>query len=388
MQKRLRDRLSRRIAAGVTLLAALCCIGVLLVSYIIPTGARSAAYSPASTTTGATGITAGALLVRTTRGEAASITTVAGTSTTGPPGTTTTGAVATTTTEPPGTTTTGAPGTTTTGAPGTTTTLGGTGPTTTTAGPAPTTTTTSPQTTTTIPPPSGTQPAGDAAGPWNMVFDSTFDGSLPSQWSTGWFGKGITVGTSSSDQECYDPSQVREAGGVLDLTAVAQPITCGGTDHSYASGMVTTDPDTNPDGYQFTYGFMQASIWLAPTSSGLIADWPAFWADGQNWPADGEIDVLEGLGGQACAHFHDPDGAEGACAAGSFAGHWATFGADWQPGSVTYFYDGVKVFTDTSGITSAPMYLILNLAVAPGQPASLISTPASMQVAYVRVWQH
>ena len=60
--------------------------------------------------------------------------------------------------------------------------------------------------------------------------------------------------------------------------------------------------------FSFTYGYMEARIWLP--GSGEIADWPAFWADGQNWPTDGENDVLEGLGGQACAHFHNPAGAD------------------------------------------------------------------------------
>jgi len=383
MQKRLRDRLNRQRLAGLALLAALFAMTVLLAPDIIPNGApRSVAHSAvgiaATVSAGSTSIVAARN--RTTRGAGGTTTTGAGrTKTTGRARTTSTGgAHRTKRSGAPLTTTTGAPETTTTGAPQ---------PTTTTGPPrTPTTTTAPPTTTTTQPPPSGPQPAGDASGPWTMVFDSTFTGSsLPSQWTTGWFGKGITVGTSDTDQECYDPSEVSLTGGVLELRAVKEPVSCGGSTHPYASGMVTTNPTTDPGGgYQFTYGYMQASIWLPPTAGGAIADWPAFWADGQNWPADGEIDVLEGLGGQACAHFHDPAGAEGTCAPGAFAGGWHTFGANWEPGSVTYYYDGVKVWTDTSGITSVPMYLILNLAIAPGQPAAA----ASMGVAYVRVWQH
>jgi beta-glucanase (GH16 family) len=61
---------------------------------------------------------------------------------------------------------------------------------------------------------------------------------------------------------------------------------------------------------------------------------------------------------------------------------WHTFGADWQPGSVTYYYDGQAVGTISTGITSAPMYLILTNTVASGQTA----TTDNMQVHYVRVW--
>ena len=95
----------------------------------------------------------------------------------------------------------------------------------------------------------------------------------------------------------------------------------------------------------------------------------------RNWPTDGENDVLEGLGGQACAHFHNPTSGPGACASGDFAGGWHTFAADWEPGSITYYYDETEFWQDTSGITSAPMYLILNLALT-SSPSN--TAPAAM----------
>jgi beta-glucanase (GH16 family) len=170
----------------------------------------------------------------------------------------------------------------------------------------------------------------------------------------------------------------RLANGELDLTATAKAEECGGVIEPYASGIVTTDGT-----FSFTYGYTKARIWLP--GSGSVAAWPGFWADGQNWPTDGEIDVLEGLGGQACAHFHNPAGGPGACARGTFTGGWHTFAADWQPGSITYYYDGTEIWRTTSGVTSAPMYLILNLAVS-GSPSN--TAPATMRVDYVRVWQH
>jgi beta-glucanase (GH16 family) len=123
-------------------------------------------------------------------------------------------------------------------------------------------------------------------------------------------------------------------------------------------------------------------MWL-PGGTNTIADWPAFWTDGQYWPRDGEQDILEGLDGVACWHFHNASGAPGSCAYGkTFTGGWHIFGADWEPGSVTYYYDGKRVGRITSGITGAPMYLILGLA--PGNP---VVAPATARVDYVRVWQ-
>ena len=293
--------------------------------------------------------------------------------------TTTTDSPATTTTtdSPTTTTTTDSSATTTTVAPTTTTTDS---PTTTTTDGTATTTTVVPTTTTTVS--SGPQPAGNIPGSWNLVFDSEFTGSSldTSQWSTGWFGSGITQGVNSLEEECMDPSQVVVSGGSLNLTAISKSETCGGVTQPFTSGMVTTDGK-----FSFTYGFMEAKIWLPGTSS--ISDWPAFWADGQSWPTDGENDVVEGLAGLAQAHFHDSAGADGPLTGtGSFTGGWHTFAADWEPGSVTYYYDGIDIGKFTAGVTGAPMYLILDLATS--GPASQVVTPATMKVAYVRVWQH
>jgi beta-glucanase (GH16 family) len=131
---------------------------------------------------------------------------------------------------------------------------------------------------------------------------------------------------------------------------------------------------------------MEARVRLP--GSGSIVDWPAFWAVGQSWPTDGEIDVVEGLGGQACAHFiNHPGRNPGTCATGAFAGQWHIFAADWEPGSVAYYYDGIEIFRDTLGITSAPMCLVLDLAVSDAI-TSPDTAPATMQVDYVTAWQH
>ena len=67
-------------------------------------------------------------------------------------------------------------------------------------------------------------------------------------------------------------------------------------------------------------------------------------------------------------------------------GGWHTFGADWEPKSITFYYDGVRVGRIGKDVTSAPMYLILNLAISTtvGGP---LSVPAKVDVDYVRVWQ-
>jgi beta-glucanase (GH16 family) len=137
-----------------------------------------------------------------------------------------------------------------------------------------------------------------------------------------------------------------------------------------------------------TYGAFEARIDVPATPGGAIADWPAFWLDGKGtWPVTGEIDVMEGLSGDACYHFHYqqngvPAGPGGCTGAGP---GWHTFAAVWEPGSITYYYDGRKVGVITSGVTSKPMYLILDLTDSPQVGGSRV-IPATMRVAYVRAW--
>jgi beta-glucanase (GH16 family) len=238
------------------------------------------------------------------------------------------------------------------------------------------------------------KPAG-VTGDWKSIFDDEFDSTVldTSKWSTGWLASGITGPVNSFEKECYDPAQVTQSGGALNLSLITKSESCGIADPEYASGMVNTNGK-----FSYTYGFLQTRVWL-PAKTGdpsEVANWPAVWTDGQNWPTDGEDDIMEGINGHACAHFHsatDPGGtaaangtaevsAKSGCVNEILTGGWHTFGADWEPGSVTYYYDGKDVGSVTSGVTSAPMFVILNYAA--GAP---YQSPDTMKVDYVRVWQ-
>jgi beta-glucanase (GH16 family) len=215
------------------------------------------------------------------------------------------------------------------------------------------------------------------------VFGDEFNGTSldTSKWNPNWLGCATctTPPVNSSEQDAYAPSQVSVSGGSLHLNLVQQSTTVGGKTYPYRSGLVESNGKA-----QFTYGAFEARIYL-PASGTSVANWPAFWTDGQSWPTDGEMDVMEGLEGDACYHFHSPAGGPGSCASGNFSG-WHTYGADWEPGSVTYYYDGKEVGQITTGITSAPQYLILNNGLNSSDAAPV--APSDMQVDYVRVWQH
>jgi len=232
------------------------------------------------------------------------------------------------------------------------------------------------------------QPAG-IPGNWNLKLDSEFSGSSldTSVWRTGWYGSGVTAGVGgTSEHDCDSPDDVSFPGdGTMHLGLTKTSSTCDGISQPYTTGLVTTDPTDGRSGggFTYTYGVAEARIYI-PAAGNQIADWPSFWADGTGtWPETGEDDVLEGLGGKACFHFHSPLGGPGDCDSSITPG-WHTFASDWQPGSVTYYYDGKDVGSITTGITSAPMYLILGNGVS-STPGDTVAD--SMQVQYVRVWQ-
>lgn len=229
-------------------------------------------------------------------------------------------------------------------------------------------------------------------GTKEVLFRDDFAGpSLDlTRWVPNWLGQSATTITppiNGHEVSCYDPAQVSigGAGGKtwLELRAIAkQTVDSHGSRYDYASGCVTTRP-------HFTFSppaLVEARIWLPGETS--IDNWPAFWCDGTGqWPVTGELDVMEGLGGHAAFHFHSSStgaGGSGAIEARPHGIGWHRFGALWTPDSVKFLYDGAEVGELTEGITDAPMYVILNLALSPSISPP-VKVPSEMRVDWVQV---
>jgi len=225
-----------------------------------------------------------------------------------------------------------------------------------------------------------------------LVFRDEFNGASlnTADWEPNWLGASftdITPPVNTSEGAAYDPARVSVSGGYLNLSLISSPITINGINYPYRSGIIQTNgPYGGTPLHQFTFGAFEARIYLPPSGS-TIANWPAWWTDGQPvWPHNGEMDIIEGLGGSAQYHFHSDTTGDGGGPSGNYSG-WHTFAGDWESGIVKFYYDGTLVGTLSSGITSSPMYLIINYGTG-GCCSGTVVAPATMQVDYVRVWQH
>jgi hypothetical protein len=239
---------------------------------------------------------------------------------------------------------------------------------------------------------SATNPTWDTGGAWTIIKDWEFAGTtLPPEWQPGWFGaSGITPGVNTVSPK-NNSANVSVSGGTLNLT-LGQ---VGGTVYG---ALVSSNPGNSATATGFQTGppaAFEARINVpGPDGSVLVPNWCAWWTDGQSWPADGEIDILESLGTPDwnSAHVHDnaTDGPGGGGAPGITHNQsppygWHTFGAYWKTpaaNSVEFFYDGVSIGSlATDGFTS-PQYLILVNTF--NSAADLV--PTTMQVDWVRVW--
>ncbi len=228
-------------------------------------------------------------------------------------------------------------------------------------------------------------------GTWNLSFDSEFTGPRldTTEWQPGWFGWGTSGPiNSTTEKACYSSRNIALVKGAAYMNLTATPAHCAGQTLPYTGSILSSNPKGRKDGggFQFTYGLVEARVYV-PAKGGQLADWPAIETFGQHWPNDGEDDILEVLDGQACYRFHSLANVvvgNGNCLTRFHSG-WNLIAANWEPGSVTYYYNGVQVGHVASGVTNAPMYLILVNTVSAKYPQRW--KPDTVRVDWVRVWQ-
>ena len=232
-------------------------------------------------------------------------------------------------------------------------------------------------------------PADVAAQMTSVLLDDNFDGTALDQsiWNRGWVdgvdGELTTPVNVNTEVQCYDPANIELADGKLRLNYTQKATECarrGQTfSYDYAGAMIQSWKK-----FAVAPGSYVEARLRTQGAGTRIANWPAFWLNGEshNWPHTGEIDVMEGLAGRACASVHGPDINERQCLDVT-ADAWHTYGAFWRTdGNVDFYYDGAYLATQYLGTTDR-QYLILNLAASNAQAPTV---PSTLSVDYVRAW--
>ena len=243
-----------------------------------------------------------------------------------------------------------------------------------------------------------TAPTPPSSGqPWADEFDGPANSPPnPSNWT---YDLGNNGGWGNRELESY--------------TNLTQNVHLDGSGHlfirvlregsSYTSARLKTQGK-----FAAQFGRIEARIRL-PFGQGM---WPALWMlgtsfTGSNWPACGEIDIMENIGREpSLVHgtVHGPGYSGGGAISSSyalpgaarFADDFHVFAMTWAPRTITFEVDGTpyKTVTPTSLPAGAtwvfdnPFFLLLNVAVGgtfPGDPDASSVFPQEMVVDYVRV---
>ncbi len=237
---------------------------------------------------------------------------------------------------------------------------------------------------------------------YQLVWSDEFNGS---QVSTSTWDIRNDGNVQNNELEYYTsrPSNLTVSNGTLVITALREEY--GG--RHYTSARLSTK-------LSWQYGRIEARMKL-PYGQGL---WPAFWMLGANinsigWPACGEIDIMEMIGGASrsnppggdgylfgTAHWanngsHAQYGLNYRLTSGGFSDNYHLFSVTWTPSKITWYVDGIQycsLDTNPAGLSAfrAPFFILLNLAVGgswPGSPDAFTVFPQTLEVDYVRVYQ-
>ena len=215
------------------------------------------------------------------------------------------------------------------------------------------------------------------------------------------------AGWFNNEKQYYANARLQNssvADGVLSITALNERLSSasdfGG--QNYTSARLITQGK-----FSFTYGFVEVRAKL-PCGLGT---WPAIWTLGipaDNWPAHGEIDLMEQRGYSAgdkrtvLGTLHMPahyggGGLSSSIALADACTAFHKYQLNWSPSQIQLGVDGVVYNTYAKPAAAsaanwpfdAPQFILLNLAMGGdlGGPIPAGFAKDSMQVDYVRVYQ-
>jgi hypothetical protein len=231
-----------------------------------------------------------------------------------------------------------------------------------------------------------------------LVWQDEFDGATvnTANWT---FEQGTgSNGWGNHELQYYKPENTIIQDGHLIITAKKESFS--GSEYT-SSRLITKDKKV------FQYGRIDVRAAL-PKGQGI---WPAIWMLGNNigsvnWPACGEIDIMEMIGGggkentiHGTAHWdsngHAMYGQPKTLASGTYADKFHVFSIVWNANTITWYMDDVQfnvIDITPAGLSEfkAEFFFVLNLAVGgdwPQAPDGTTTFPQHLIVDYVRVFQ-
>jgi hypothetical protein len=244
-------------------------------------------------------------------------------------------------------------------------------------------------------------PVGGPTGvSWKLQFDEGFADDKAAVlnsgiWHSGWFGDGELTGTVNSlETALFSRDNLSVADGIARFEVT--PNTrhqglAGGTSEPNLGAALNTDEAQASRGFMMTYGYVEARMQLpaAPVNEKV---WPSFWLNGETWPRDMEIDVVEGDGTDQGNKFNIHYGTGHTdttnlnnedrlrTVPGATTG-MHTYGAEIRPDGVTFYYDGLAVYSFQGKVPNVPRYLMVGVS-----SSAKVSSPKALLVDYVRAW--
>lgn len=242
-------------------------------------------------------------------------------------------------------------------------------------------------------------------GCYELVWSDEFNyNGLPD--STNWSYEVGSSGWGNNELQYYTQNRLKNA-RVEDSILIIEAHKESYQGSQYTSARLITYPNK----LYWKYGKIEARIKL-PYGQGI---WPAFWMlgrdifEGNGWPACGEIDIMELIGGgegkddvsHGTIHWEDAQGNHAMygdsyqLSQGIFNDDFHDFTIEWNTTSIKWYMDGIKFHE--ADITPSHLsefhnefFILLNVAVGgnwPGNPNSTTQFPQQMMVDYVRVYQ-
>ncbi|RAI92193.1 glycoside hydrolase family 16 protein [Algoriphagus yeomjeoni] len=235
---------------------------------------------------------------------------------------------------------------------------------------------------------------------WNDEFNGT---SLSSDWVYD-LGDGCpgVCGWGNNELQFYRRENAEVKDGRLIITARQEAM--GGK--NYTSSRIKTQGKQ-----EFLFGRIDIRA-AVPKGQGI---WPALWMLGANisevsWPASGEIDIMEMIGGEASGRdntvhgtLHWQNNGDYAYQGGSktladgkkYADNFHVYSIIWDEKSIAWLIDDeefhrMDISSSTMDEFRKPFFILINLAVGgnwPGSPDNSTIFPQQFAVDYVRVFE-